>query len=588
MKKNKLVFLLLSLLLVNLAFAGPSIVGSMNSWNPADSTYNLTENTNGVWVLTKTLAPGDYAYKVVEGDSWGDPNWPVNQAIILDEETDITWSANLDDDFVTHTNPVIVGDFISEVGGNDWDPADLTGEMTDMNGDDVYEWQVLVPEGEWQFKVTFNHNWDQNTVPGGGNYTLSANGVDQIKFTYDMSNNNTQAISLGAPEVSSVVQYLSDIVDVNFNTTMDTTGGANAANNISNYQINERIAISTIDVISAQKMRLTLDSDLTPATDYEVIVGTNVESDEGVAMNSEANADTFTSYVYAPVTFKVDDSVEQSGSVFYVKGSWNHTTGVYDATWDGGAETQMYDDGTHGDESAGDHIFTVLINLVADGGTNTWEWGVNDENHDWVDGNWEFTVVDSSAQTLEYIVPSSTSQDVAVTFRVYMGALDSGSYIGGVSVQGSLSPLDWIPGSNLLSDIDSNELYEGEVVFPAGSEKVVDYKFTRDDGSKAWFWEDGGNRSFTIDDSDSTQVLDVVHWNNDLPEPENMNIYLEENDVHLSWNDVPYIDGYNIYRSTDPYDEFEKINTFIILDTDYTDTGVDSSKYFYEIKAIKD
>jgi hypothetical protein len=69
----------------------------------------------------------------------------------------------------------------------------------------------------------------------------------------------------------------------------------------------------------------------------------------------------------------------------------------------GGAEhTDFYDDGTHGDETAGDDIWTVMVNLMADGGTNTWEWGVNDQDGNWIDGNFQFTVPDETPQTLLY------------------------------------------------------------------------------------------------------------------------------------------------------------------------------------------
>jgi hypothetical protein len=104
----------------------------------------------------------------------------------------------------------------------------------------------------------------------------------------------------------------------------------------------------------------------------------------------------------APITFVVDNTANTAFTGFALKGSWD-AGGNYDATWMGGAEhTDFYDDGTHGDVTAGDDIWTVTVNLMADGGTNTWEWGVNDQDGTWIDGNFQFTVPDETPQILNY------------------------------------------------------------------------------------------------------------------------------------------------------------------------------------------
>ena len=584
MKKISVLIIILALS-VSILSAGSSIVGDMNSWNPADPTYDLTENVNGVWVLTKTLGGGDYEYKVVEGDDWSAPNYPVNgQTFTLAEESAVTWKVNLDDDLVTHCNPVVAGNFISELGGTDWDPADLTGEMTDFSANDIYEWQVLVPAGDWEYKVTLNHNWDQST---GGNISFSSNGVDQIRFSYDMSNNTTSAIALGAPEVSSVEQYQADKVDVNFNTTMDISGGVNSANNSSNYSINSRISIDSVTVVSNQIMRLNLNLELTGGTEYIVTVDTTVESSDGVAMNPGANTGSFTSFVYAPITFIVDDYGGQTYAGFYLKGSWNDT-GQYDSGWGGGVEhSAFYDDGTHGDVTANDHIWTVSINLVCDDSINTWKWGINDTAHQWVAGNWQFWVPDGDPQTLTHTIPYGISQDVTVTFQVYMGILDTAWYNNGVSVQGS-PPLNWSAGSNMLSDADDDSIYTGEILFPEGTTPEVEFKFTRCDNDGNWEWETfTGNRTFTIDDSSPTQTLAWVFWSNDVPEPQNVIINISGTDAEISWDDVYGATDYKVLRDTIPDGNFSELGT-TGGSTNYTDTDAGSeTKYFYKIKAIR-
>jgi len=104
----------------------------------------------------------------------------------------------------------------------------------------------------------------------------------------------------------------------------------------------------------------------------------------------------------APITFVVDNTANTSFTGFRLIGSWD-ATGNYDDTWNGGAEqAEFYDDGTHGDATADDDIWSVLVYLQNDGGTNSWEWGVNDDAGNLIDGNFAFTVPDDNPQTLTY------------------------------------------------------------------------------------------------------------------------------------------------------------------------------------------
>jgi len=99
-------------------------------------------------------------------------------------------------------NPVVAGNFLHTLGGNDWDPSDLTGEMSDPDLDGIFEFEATVPEGDWEFKVTLNHNWDQNTNPT--NIGFHSDGVYPTVITYDMSNNETT--------VTGVVGLLQDVL----------------------------------------------------------------------------------------------------------------------------------------------------------------------------------------------------------------------------------------------------------------------------------------------------------------------------------------------------------------------------------------
>ncbi|MCD6101791.1 MAG: T9SS type A sorting domain-containing protein [Candidatus Cloacimonetes bacterium] len=184
----------------------PHIVGTMNGWDPANHDYDFILNNNGIWEVVINLSAGTHEYKVIESDAWDGNDWPnTNQIIILTEETDVTFLANCGlvigtrnyDEFVTHCNPVIAGDFLSELGGTDWDPTCLVGEMADIDTNGIFEWQVLVPQGDWEYKVTLNHNWDQDTQGSAGNFYFNSNGQDSTLFTYDMSQNITSADTVG-------------------------------------------------------------------------------------------------------------------------------------------------------------------------------------------------------------------------------------------------------------------------------------------------------------------------------------------------------------------------------------------------------
>ena len=210
----------------------------------------------------------------------------------------------------------------------------------------------------------------------------------------------------------------------------------------------------------------------------------------------------------APITFIVNDSFEQTYTGFFLKGSWD-ASGMYDSTWGNGAEhSPFYDDGTNGDEIAGDHIWTVVMELYPDDGINTWHWGVNDIDHNWLDGNFEFMVENENPQVLQYFIPTHTEQDVIVTFQVDMSVIEE---ILDVYVTGTFT--EWTVGEPTMSDDDMDLIYTLDIVFLQGSDRFQEYKFVN--GAD---WEDINNRWFEIDDTNTTQVLDVVYFNNQAPE----------------------------------------------------------------------
>lgn len=71
--------------------------------------------------------------------------------------------------------------------------------------------------------------------------------------------------------------------------------------------------------------------------------------------------------------------------------------------------------------------------------------------------------------------------------------------------------------------------------------------------------------------------------------PANLSAELESVYVSLDWDDngEPDLAGYNVYRSVVPGILYEKINTGVVSDSEYTDTGAEGGQeYFYYVTAV--
>ncbi len=98
----------------------------------------------------------------------------------------------------------------------------------------------------------------------------------------------------------------------------------------------------------------------------------------------------------APFRFTVDTGGRADWTNVRLKGSFNPETGAYDPQWNRGESLEMRDDGQHGDEKAGDGIYTAVVHLQTD--PRTFEWGVVADTKagqgTWLplqDGNLKFT-----------------------------------------------------------------------------------------------------------------------------------------------------------------------------------------------------
>ena len=243
----------------------PHLVGDFNNWETANHDYDLNFNQNGYWEIQLDLLAGQYEYKVIESNDWDENDWPgINQIIILENDSLVFLKANCGfytgsrnwDEYVTHTNPIIVGDFISEIGGEDWNTNDLTGLMLDTQNNGIYSWEVVVPEGDWEYKVVLNNTWDQDTYGGGANFAISSDGLDATTFFYDFKNNSTYYLQnnsdsmLGDINLDSLINVIDVVTLVNYilgQVTLENNALINAdMNNDSNVDVVDIIMIIEI------------------------------------------------------------------------------------------------------------------------------------------------------------------------------------------------------------------------------------------------------------------------------------------------------------------------------------------------------
>ena len=88
--------------------------------------------------------------------------------------------------------------------------------MVDTQNNGIYSWEVVVPEGDWEYKVVLNNNWDQDTYGGGANFAIYSNGLDATTFFYDFKNNSTYYIQNNSDSLPGDINLdaLINVIDV--------------------------------------------------------------------------------------------------------------------------------------------------------------------------------------------------------------------------------------------------------------------------------------------------------------------------------------------------------------------------------------
>ena len=171
-----------------------------------------------------------------------------------------------------------------------------------------------------------------------------------------------------------------------------------------------------------------------------------------------------------------------------------------------------------------------------------------------------------------------------------------------------------IDGSDINETIgvDTNpaESWEGQFVkienFYVDSYSTADYEYRCmwSDAKTDYYFIVGDNVDYHLSNISLTVgatyswIIGVVDWNSPnyrinprsnsdictIP-PENVTIQINGNDVVLTWAPGSAKTTFNVYRCSDPYGTFVKINTSPVTETTYTDVGAATTetKYFYYI-----
>ena len=395
-------------------------------------------------------------------------------------------------------------------------------------------------------------------------------------------------------------------VDLGFSEIMDTS-----AFNPGNYTI-PGLSVTAAESLGVDGVRLTTSSQ-TYGVEYTVQVSSAVEDMAGNYIHPDHDEASFTGFGIATVTFIVDDSADSVwADGFMFKGSWDtNTYHAYDASWGLGFLYDMYDDGTNGDDTPNDHIWKRSLDLVPDNGTNTWEWGVTGLDSVWIDGNWQFQVVNQTAQELTYTTQEQANHDVPVVFSVDMTTADS--VMLPLLVVGSVAPLSWDfdpANDDTLNDEGYNgdatsgdNIWSTTITFPRGSSEWVEYKYGNgafDNDLPAYV-----NRIHITDDDNygvgnpQIRPTDLFGYFRDvIPKAvDDLTVALSADDLQLEWsavtlnlNDHPvWVDRYKIYRDT----AVGEVGTTLIdstTDLFYLDvSGVVGSAvthYYYSVIAV--
>ncbi|MEI6882549.1 MAG: T9SS type A sorting domain-containing protein [Bacteroidota bacterium] len=339
----------------------------------------------------------------------------------------VTFQVDMNGQTVSANGVHVAGDFQSEAGfTGDWKPDETV--LTDANMDGIYDVQVDIPAGRYEYKFINDNGWS-----GGENiptYSQVGGGNSNRWFVVGANDLTLPAVLFGGNAPSGKWLFRVAVDCANETVTGDVTTAGNfqidagyAANwdNTTCVMWNNSKAIYELFAFLPQT---------SASYDYKFI---NSGGWEGISGNRSftINGDTAIDavcfgkmtacggpIVKRDVTFWIDDRNDARLDSVTFKGSYS-----------GWNSFNAYDDGTNGDATAGDHIWTAIYSVAMDTSAR-YEWG--GEGKDLVAGTkgwllppggnrkFQFNLDGTVMGDTMYVMTPKGSKTVNVTFSVDM------------------------------------------------------------------------------------------------------------------------------------------------------------------------
>ncbi|RPH96730.1 hypothetical protein EHM69_00335 [candidate division KSB1 bacterium] len=311
---------------------------------------------------------------------------------------------------------------------------------------------------------------------------------------------------------------------------------------------------------------------------YSAVLLPGIQDLAGNSIDPDDDSISWSGVGYSDVLFTVTDpSAWYTGLLFKGSFSFYHE---YDDGWSGGSH-QLYDDGTHGDVTAGDHVFSRLWELVPNGGDPQYQWGVTDMSGNWLlppGGNVFFSLPDTTDITTSCTLPDVTGVPMDVIFHCDMQFINDP--ITGVKLAGSFT--NWGAGALNMTDAGDGTWID-TVHFDTGSPRTNYFKFIRMDGTNQ-NWESVSDRSFTIGTT-SPQDLGYILFNDYLVGPDSLTVVPVTYGVQLYWTGGVRM-SFDVFSHTLP-DSIMELGTYLGSTTthSYFDS-TNAAKKFYAVRAV--
>ncbi len=433
--------------------------------------------------------------------------------------------------------------------GSSWNTSELT---TDAGGRNTWtEIKILKSQlgitsaGEvlhlsmW-LRPSWNQSYGTACLPAdatfGSDFGNTNGGAFDSQFEYivQASLNDTDP-----PGIDHVKQIDRDEVEIVFDEPMDVATLIAANFTAGGWSIN------SVSYATATTVGLKCNFNFVEGSPYTVTVDPEVTDAAENVMDPADDEATWTAVDYSDVVIVVAAPAVYTCIRF--KGSFNFYH-ERDGSWSGGSQV-MYDDGTHGDTTAGDGRHTILWPLVPD--PTAFEWGAETCGAQWlIQGpNQQISVTDGSqAYYGFYQVPDVTTAPCDITFRCDMQFVDDA--FTGVHLAGAAMGWNY-PGLN-LTDGDLDEQFTLVYTLPAGSPRNQEFKFQFSDGDADQEWEGISNRSFTISGAPTSLDLGNMFYNDVVDAPYNLTCLRNGTNARLRWNQEYQRVNFEVFARSEP------------------------------------